>query len=146
MRREATILIVDDDENDRFFIERVFKMANSPVHLRFAFDGEEAMAYLSGKGKYHDRARFPVPALILLDLKMPRVTGFDVLEWLKSREGVRRLPVVVLSSSSLQSDVNRAYELGANAYLIKPLSFAQFEKVYKKATEFFTVDAVPPAL
>jgi CheY-like chemotaxis protein len=146
MRRTATILIVEDDPNDRFFVERVFRKANLSAHLQFAIDGKEAMDYLSGRGKFQDRDQFPIPALILLDLKMPHVTGFEVLEWLKGQEGLKRVPVTVLTSSTIQSDINRAYELGANAYLVKPLSFDQLEKLYNKATEFFTVDAAAPTV
>ena len=146
MKHKATILVVEDDPHERFFVERVFNKANLPAYLKFAVDGEEAIAYLSGKGKFRDRTQFPIPALILLDLKMPNATGFEVLQWLKVQEGLKRVPVTVLTSSSLQSDINRAYELGANAYLVKPLSFDQLKKVYSKATEFFTVDAATPTV
>ncbi len=146
MRRIATILIVEDDPHDRFFVQRIFENSHLPINLRFAFDGEDAVAYLSGKGEYHDRSRFPAPSLMLLDLKLPKTSGFEVLKWLKSQDGLKRLPVTVLSASGEQPDIDKAYELGANAYLIKPLRFEDFEQVYKKATAFFTMDAASPAI
>jgi CheY-like chemotaxis protein len=144
MKRMPTILVAEDDENDRFFVQRAFKKANFPIELQFVEDGEHATAYLSGLGKYDDRRRFPMPILILLDLKMPKLNGFEVLEWLKTQQGLRRLPVAILSSSALQSDINRAYDLGVNAYLIKPISLVEFEKVFRKVTEFFTIDTAHP--
>jgi CheY-like chemotaxis protein len=89
-----------------------------------ASHGEEALEYLAGGGGFADRERHPFPALMLLDLQLPRRSGHEVLEWLRAQEaGLRRLPVVVLTSSREPSDVNRAYELGANSYLVKPVSF-----------------------
>lgn len=86
-------------------------------------DGDAAIAYLSGDGIYADRKRFQLPALILLDLKMPRATGFEVLKWIRSHPELGNLPVVVLSGSELQDDIRRAYSAGANSYLVKPLGF-----------------------
>jgi CheY-like chemotaxis protein len=86
-------------------------------------DGERAMAYLSGLGIYADRDRFPLPSLILLDLKMPRATGFEILKWIRKHPELGQLPVLVLSGSELQDDIRRAYDVGANSYLVKPLGF-----------------------
>lgn len=146
MKRKITILVIEDDYNDRFFVQRIFKKVNSPAELQFAIDGEDAIHYLAGVGKYQDRTQFPLPGLILLDIKMPKVNGFEVLQWLKNQEGLKRLPVTVLSSSTIQSDIDRAYELGANAYLVKPVSYEQLEKVYNRASEFFTVEAAAPVV
>jgi CheY-like chemotaxis protein len=89
-----------------------------------ATHGEEAVDYLAGGGGFEDRGKHPFPALMLLDLQLPRRSGHEVLEWLRAQEeGLRRLPVVVLSSSKEPRDINRAYELGANSYLVKPVSF-----------------------
>lgn len=138
-----TILVVDDDDNDRYFVQWAFKKAKSPAQLQFAIDGEDAIAYISGIGKYQDRGRFPLPALILLDLKMPKVTGFELLQWLKARDGLRRLPVTVLSSSPLHGDMRRAFELGANAFVVKPIPVDQIEKVSNRAMEFFCATPAP---
>lgn len=112
----ATILVVEDDENDLFLLKRAFAKAKvtNPIHA--ARDGEEAIAYLSGNGVPDDR----LPVLVLLDLKLPRLSGHEVLAWIRSNERVRRLPVVVLTSSDEPRDVNRAYDAGANSYLVKP--------------------------
>jgi CheY-like chemotaxis protein len=89
-------------------------------------DGEEAVAYLKGEGKYADRYEYPLPSLLLLDLKMPRKNGFEVLEWIREQPGLRRLRVVVLTTSDAPDDIDRAYELGANAFMVKPLERGQF--------------------
>jgi CheY-like chemotaxis protein len=141
-----TVLVVEDDPNDRFFVMRAFRKASAPVHLQFAVDGHDAIAYLSGSGRYQDRRGFPLPALMLLDLKMPNLSGFGVLQWLRAQEGLKRLPVTILSSSELQEDIDRAYELGANAYVVKPFQADEVQKAYNRAVEFFTIDAETPVL
>jgi CheY-like chemotaxis protein len=117
-----TILLVEDDSNDVLLIRRAFQKANLANPIQVAEDGEHAVLYLSGQGPYTDRVRHPLPVLVLLDLKLPRKTGLEVLEWLREQPGLRRLPVVVLTSSRETSDINRAYDLGANSYLVKPVS------------------------
>ena len=122
MRPSFSLLVAEDDENDIFFLQRAFQQAKieNPIHV--VHDGHEAIEYLSGEGKFSDRRRFPLPYLFLLDLKMPRRTGLDVLEWLQQQPELRCLPVVVLSSSSHRSDIEKAYELGANGFVVKPAS------------------------
>jgi CheY-like chemotaxis protein len=115
------ILIADDDENDVFFMERAFDQAQVANPLHRVRDGEEAVSYLKGTGKYTDREKFPLPQFLLLDLKMPRKNGFEVLQWVREQPGLKRLPVIVLTSSREDPDINRAYDLGANTYLVKPL-------------------------
>jgi CheY-like chemotaxis protein len=118
-----TILLVEDDPNDVLLIERAFRRANLANPLRVVGDGEAALAYLSGELPYTDRDRYPMPLMILLDLKLPRKSGLEVLAWLRQQPGLKRLPVVVLTSSREASDINRAYDLGANSYLVKPVDF-----------------------
>ena len=120
---EFTVLLVEDDLNDIFLVKRAFKIAKIENPLQVATDGLEAMQYLRGEGKYKDPAAHPLPKLIVMDIKMPRRSGFEVLEWLRQQPGLKPLIVVVLSSSSLISDINRAYDLGANSYLVKPGDF-----------------------
>lgn len=107
--------------------------ACTPIRLEVVEDGGEAMCYLEGRSPYCDRATHPVPHVILLDLKMPRVDGFEFLEWLRGKcvREYRFIPVVVMSSSALPEDVDRAYSLGANSYLVKPVSWALFKERIK---------------
>ena len=118
-----TILLVEDDPNDIILIKRAFTKASiaNPIHV--VEDGEEAIAYLAGKDPYSNREKYPLPILILLDLKLPRKSGHEVLEWLRRQPGMKRLIVVVLTSSQQAHDINRAYDLGANSYLVKPVTF-----------------------
>ncbi len=120
MDAHVTVLVAEDDSDDAFFLKRAFFKAgiDAPVHL--VRDGQEVIDYLSGVPPYDDREAYPLPGLLLLDLKMPRVTGFEVLQWLQEHPSLRRIPVVVLSGSGRPVDVERAYSLGANYYAIKP--------------------------
>lgn len=117
------ILLVEDDPNDVLLIRRASHKANLLNPLYVVEDGEQAIAYLSGQGIYAERSRYPLPVLILLDLKLPRKSGFEVLAWLKAHPQLRRIPVVVLTSSRESPDIARAYDLGANSYLVKPVGF-----------------------
>jgi len=123
MADEALILLVEDREDDIVLVRKAFERAHIPNPIQVVRDGEEAMAYLSGDGKYSNRAEYPLPWLILLDLKMPRVDGFEVLTWIRQQPDFRSLIVVVLTSSDHIRDVNRAYALGANSFMVKPLDF-----------------------
>ena len=120
---EQTILLAEDSEDAVILLKLACKKSRlrNPMHV--VADGEEAIQYLSGEGEFKHRNRFPLPSLLLLDLKMPKVDGFEVLSWLRARPGINRLPVVVLTSSSDPGDIARAYELGASSYLVKPIGF-----------------------
>ena len=120
---DPTILVVEDNPTDVMLIRRAFeksKLAN-PVHV--VGDGDAAVDYLSGEGTYADRERFPLPILMLLDLKLPKRSGLEVLQWLRMQETLKRIPVVVLTSSEQDRDVNAAYNIGVNSYLVKPVEF-----------------------
>jgi CheY-like chemotaxis protein len=123
MTANEFILLVEDDENDVVLLQRAFRKAGLDDWLRVVTNGQEAINYLGGSGSYSDRERFPLPFLMLLDLKIPGTDGFEVLRWARSEPDLKRLLIVVLTSSNLQSDVDRAYELGANSYLVKPVEF-----------------------
>lgn len=114
------ILLADDDPDDVLLIRRALARAkmDHPVHV--VNDGQAAVDYLAGTGAYADRARHPFPDLLLLDIKMPRRSGLEVLAWLRAQPVMGRLPVVMLTGSRETADVNRAYELGANSYVVKP--------------------------
>jgi CheY-like chemotaxis protein len=122
-RSGHTILLVEDDPNDVLLMRRAFRKANLTNPLQVARDGQEAIDYLNHQGNFADATRYPPPTLMLLDLKMPRKNGFETLEWLRQQPGLKRIVVVVLSSSSETADVKRAYDLGANSYLVKPGDF-----------------------
>lgn len=113
------ILLVEDDENDVFFFRRAMQSAgiNHPVEV--ARDGQEAIDYCSGAGNFADRSRYRAPGLIILDLKLPCVSGFEVLEWLRQNPATLQTIVVVFTSSTAEGDVSRAYTAGANSYLVK---------------------------
>ena len=116
-----TILLVEDDSGDARLLRRAFDKVGMNRTLVEVRNGDDAVSYLSGDGEYSDRQRHPPPEMILLDLKLPRRNGFEVLQWMRSGESqYRRTPVVVLSSSSESQDINRAYDLGANSYISKP--------------------------
>ena len=122
MSKPGNILVAEDDPTDAYFFQRAFKRAGIPVELYFVKDGQEVLDYLQGKGRFADRASFPLPQLLLLDLNMPRLDGFEVLEWARKQPGLSNLEIVIFSSSDEPKDVNRAYHLGANSYLVKPHS------------------------
>lgn len=124
--RRYDILLVEDDENDIFLIQRAFRRLDLPHTLQVVEDGEAAIAYLDGRAPYDDPERYPLPTLILLDLKLPRRSGLEVLAWIRQQQELRRLLVVVLTSSRETPDINRAYDLGANSYLVKPIDFQAF--------------------
>lgn len=119
----ATVLIAEDSHDDFFLIERAFRKAEIGADLKWVKDGIEAKTYFLGEGPYVNRAINPVPNLILADLKMPRMNGFELLHWVRSQPKFRRIPYVVLTSSSQSPDINRAYDIGANSYLVKPGKF-----------------------
>ncbi|HYG36012.1 MAG TPA: response regulator [Clostridia bacterium] len=118
-----TVLHIDDDANDTELLQAAVRKANLGFAVHNVGDGDQAMAYLNGRGVFSDRKRYSLPSLILLDLKMPRATGLEVLKWIRSHPQVGHIPVVVLSGSELQDDIQQAYAGGANSYLVKPLCF-----------------------
>jgi CheY-like chemotaxis protein len=120
MTDPGTVLLAEDDPDDVLLTQIAFEKARLANPLQVVRDGEEALAYLDGEGKYADRDRYPIPILLLLDLKMPKINGFQVLEWLRTKSDVRRLPVAIMTSSAHDPDIERAHELGADSYLIKP--------------------------
>lgn len=122
MTNEGTILLVEDNSDDVFFMRRAFKAADIGNPLQVVSDGSQAIQYFRGLGKFADRETYPLPVLVLLDLKMPIRDGHEVLEWMRLRKQFRTAVVIVLTTSQEMSDVTRAYRLGANSYLVKPSS------------------------
>jgi Response regulators consisting of a CheY-like receiver domain and a winged-helix DNA-binding domain len=131
MSAQVNILHVEDDPNDALLFQHACRKAGVSFELQSVNDGDQAIAYLCGQEKFSDREKHPFPELILLDLKMPRLSGFDVLAWLRNEGGCRNVPVIILTSSNHESDIKRAYDLGANSYLVKPVGFDALVEVAK---------------
>src|SRR5437660_1101755 len=123
MNRRRTILLADDDENDVTLLKLAYARSRLVNPLVIVNDGVRAIEYLDGEGSFANRLASPLPCLVLLDLKMPRRNGFEVLSWIRAHPDLRRLIVVVLTTSQHGSDIERAYDLGANSYAVKPGSF-----------------------
>jgi len=124
---KPTILLVEDDKDDAFLMKRAFGKASVPVRLQVAPDGREALRYLQGEGDYANREHYPLPCLTLLDLNLPYVPGLEVLKQIREHAELRKLVVVVLTSSVANSDIERAYDLGVNSYLSKPNNLEEVE-------------------
>jgi CheY-like chemotaxis protein len=130
---------VEDDPNDVLLIQRAFDKARILNPLQTVGNGDDAVAYLAGEGSFADRQRHPFPVLVLLDLKLPRRSGLEVLEWIRGQVGLKRLPVVVLTSSKETTDVNQAYDLGANSYLVKPVGFDSLLELVKSLEVYWLI-------
>lgn len=128
----SSVLLIEDDPNDVLLMNRAVAKAGFAGPFQVAVDGEEAIATLSGAE--------PAPALVFLDLKLPRVSGLDVLAWVKAQPALRRIPVVILTSSREERDLARAYDLGANAYVLKPASFNDLVALLKRLFGFWLGD------
>lgn len=144
---QFTVLLVEDDLNDIFLVKRAFKKAHIQNPLQVVTDGSEAIDYLRGEGRYNDRHLHPLPKLIVMDIKMPRKSGFEVLEWVKGQSHLlRRIPIIIVSSSENAADINRAYELGANAYMVKPMDFRAVEHLFESITHYWGLECAKPEL
>jgi len=124
---QPTVLYVEDSTDDFVLLKLASRKCGTPFSLQHAEDGDQAIAYLSGTGRYASREDHPFPDLVLLDLKLPRLDGFEVLRWIRANPDTKSLPVVVLAGSSFRADVRRALELGANSYATKPGKFNELE-------------------
>lgn len=137
----AVILLVDDDADFTLLVQNAFAKAWPTAALRCLRDGAEAIQYLLGHDQFSDREQFPMPSLMLLDLKMPRVNGFEVLEWKQEAPELTSLPVVVWSSSSLPEDVHHACALGAVAYLVKPMALHDYIGIVERLKNILALPA-----
>lgn len=137
MKFHEPILCAENDENDAFLIELAFKEAKIRNPLIIVPDGNAVIEYLAGTGQNADREKHPLPCLVLLDLKMPGKSGFDVLKWIRSQPSLCALPVLMLTSSNQQLDVHRAYILGANGYLEKPAKPDEMVVMAKAINDFW---------
>ena len=134
-----TILYVEDDSNDILLFQHAFQKAGNGISYRLHVlgDSEEAIAYLNGNGKFANRQLFPLPELALIDLKMPRLNGFELLAWIRRQPTFRRLPVIILSSSNHLADITRAYDTGANSYLVKPIDFSALIELARSLQQYW---------
>lgn len=145
MNKTAHILLVEDNLMDVELTLDAFREARLSNAVHVARNGEEALDYLYGKGKYSDPISHPLPDLVLLDLKMPGIDGFEVLRQIKSTAGLKRLPVIILTSSKEEGDRAMSYDIGANSYLVKPVSFEGFLEVVRSIGDYWlTLNMGPP--
>ena len=132
-----TILLIDDDPADQFLVQEAMKVANLNYNLRLVSDGDEALDYLFGRGRYADRVRAPRPDLILLDLNMPRFNGRQVARAIKSNPYLKKIPVVVLTTSGQEEDVDELYGIGVNSYMQKPINFDEFTAALRDLSAYW---------
>ena len=125
-REPVTILLVEDDDGHARLLEKNLRRGGVVNHLARVADGREAVDYVSRKGCYQDAVRYPFPGVVLLDVRMPRLDGFEVLAYLKRDPELMKIPVIMLTSTDNQNEINRAYEMGANGYVVKPVSVESF--------------------
>ena len=142
--RRTNILLVEDDPDDVILTQRAFQKTVSGLPIFVVPNGLEAVRYLDGEGNYGDRLRYPLPDLVLMDLKMPVMNGFDAMKWIRSQPNFKRLPVIILTSSFHESDAARTYESGANSFIIKPVDFNQLVQAMQRLVDFWLGSARLP--
>lgn len=141
----VTILVAEDDPDDRLLTRDAFAENMLSNELQFVEDGEELMEYLQRRGKFADKKKYPLPSLILLDLNMPRKDGREALKEIKSDPALRRIPVIVLTTSKAEEDILRSYDLGVNCFITKPVTFAGLVEVTKTLGKYwFEIVELPP--
>jgi CheY-like chemotaxis protein len=138
------ILLVEDNADDVLFVERAFRKVAPRFRLEVVRDGAAAIHYLTGTCPYNDRTAFPLPRLILLDLQMPRMDGFQFLDWLRKQPSFESLPVVILAGATITPDVQRAYQAGANSFVTKPLDPSVLSVELKNTLEYWVPMTTPP--
>ena len=132
-----TILVAEDNEDDVLLLKRAFAQSQLNVRIHFVGDGEEAIAYMQGNGRFSQRAEYPLPQLIVTDLKMPKVTGFGFLAWLREQAQTECTPVIVLTTSSDEQEVKKAYQMGANSFVTKPHGYGDLEDLVATLHRFW---------
>jgi len=141
--RHVLILVVEDTEEDVELLKIALRKTQSKNPIQVAHDGQEAIDYLCGSGKFADRQTYPFPGVIFLDLKLPRLDGLEVLKWLKEHDQCKVMPVMVLTSSALPSDVKSAYQLGANCYMVKPGGLEELKNLVELTFRFWSMCLIP---
>ncbi len=125
------ILVVEDNDDHVFILRRAFNKARIADQVQVAGTGEDAIAYLGGTGRYSDCHQYPLPSMVLLDLKLPGISGFEVLKWIRQHPGLKLMRVAMLTSSDLPQEIRHAYELGANMFLTKPVDLGKLVEMMK---------------
>lgn len=143
---EAVILLVEDSDDDVLLTRLALRRARIPNPLVVVRDVEEAISYLEGTGNYVNRDEFPLPALVLLDISLTDGTGFTLLRWVRSHPGLRQLRIVMLTCSNEHSDIDDAYSLGCNSYVVKPLKFSDYVELVRVVVKFWLDQSAAPAL
>jgi CheY-like chemotaxis protein len=138
-----TILLVEDDENDATLVQLAFQKNNIRNRVKWAKNGLEAVAYLNGDGEYADRQAFPFPEVLIIDLKMPRMSGLELLTWLREHPDYRVIPTIIMTASRLDADIEKAYSLGANTYMVKPASLDELARMVKVTHEYWSLSVKP---
>lgn len=138
-----TILLVEDEENDAMLVKMAFEKNNIPNPVQWVRDGMEAIAYLNGEGPFADRKKYPFPEVLLLDLKMPRMTGLELLAWIHEHPDFKIIPTIIMTSSKQEMDIEKAYNLGANTYMTKPCSFDELANMVKLTHEYWAMSVKP---
>ena len=136
-KKPITILIADDDPDDRAMIKEAFEENLLLNDLQFVEDGEELMSYLNRAGKYTDAASYPLPGLILLDLNMPKKDGREALEEIKKSDKLNHIPIIILTTSKTEEDIIKSYDLGVNCFITKPVKFVDLVQVTKTLGRFW---------
>jgi CheY-like chemotaxis protein len=138
------VLLAEDDDNDVTFLRRAFRQAEITNPLQVVSDGQAAIDYLSGNGPFSDRSQYPLPALVLLDLKMPRKTGLEALQWIRDQQNFFALPIIMLTSSVHPTEIGAAYHAGANAFVTKPSGIPERTELAKMIKGFWlTFNEIP---
>src|SRR5215469_9425707 len=140
------ILLVEDSEDNVLLVRHAMHKAGVTTPLQVVTNGEQAIEYLSGTNGYSDWNQFPLPAIVLLDLKMPGLSGFDVLKWIRQRPGLKALRIAMLTSSDLPSEIKMAHELGANIFLTKPVELGRLVEIMKTLNQHWIQQAQAPAV
>ncbi len=143
MNTQPIILLVDDSEDDLVFMGEAFKKAKCDIALQKVRNGEEAIAYLNGQAPYDDRNKFPLPTVMLLDLNMPKKDGFEVLAWVRGQPVLKRLAIIILTASMRSEDVERAFDLGATSFLVKPSSLEALTTMMRCLNEWIQMNHFP---
>jgi len=138
-----TILLVEDEENDATLLKMALKKNNIPNPVQWVRDGLEAIAYLNGEGEFADRSKFSFPEVLIVDLKMPRMGGLELLSWIREHPEFKVIPTIIMTSSRLDVDIEKAYTLGANTYMIKPSSFDELARMTKLAHDYWGASEKP---
>lgn len=143
MEAPPPILIVDDNPRDITLFQAALENCGIKCPVRVVSHGQQAIAYIRGDGNYADRQAFPLPGMVFTDLNMPVADGFELLAWLRDHQQHRQMPIVVWTTSRMESDIRRAYELGAHSYMVKPVNFDQLERMMRLAFDYWSVCEKP---